>query len=122
MWLNGNDEFILDGELARVTEESLGDSRGFIESRDQKHVCAACCNGQSSSPFPTSDHESSPRMQMDRGEVDDRRGEANEREKSFGPHHRQRERRIRSHAYSVAQLVQFMRERTCETLPQMSNK
>ena len=62
MWLNRNDEFTLDGELASVTEESLGDNRGFIESRDQKHVCAACC--------PTSEQESSPRMQMDRGKVE----------------------------------------------------
>ena len=46
VWLNRNDEFILDGELASVTEESLGDNRGFIESRDQKHVCVACCKGQ----------------------------------------------------------------------------
>ena len=66
VWLNRNDEFTLDGELASVTEESLGDNRGFIESRDQKHVCVACCKGQSSSLFP----ESSPRMQMDRGEVE----------------------------------------------------
>ena len=53
MWLNRDDEFILDGKLASVTEESLGDNRGFIESRDQTHVCAACCKGQSSSLFPT---------------------------------------------------------------------
>ena len=39
VWLIRNDEFVLDGELASVTEESLGDNRGFIESRDQKHVC-----------------------------------------------------------------------------------
>ena len=31
VWLNRNDEFILDGELASVIEESLGDNRGFIE-------------------------------------------------------------------------------------------
>ena len=72
VWLNRNDEFTLDGDLASVTEESLGDNRGFTESRDQKHVCAACC--------PTSGQESSPRMQMDRGKVD-RGGEANERER-----------------------------------------
>ena len=41
MWLNRDDEYILDGKLASVTEESLGDNRGFIESRDQTHVCAA---------------------------------------------------------------------------------
>ena len=41
VWVNRNDEFVLDGELASVTEELLGDNRGFIESRDQKHVCAA---------------------------------------------------------------------------------
>ena len=70
VWLNRNDEFTLDGELANVTEESLGDNRGFIESRDQKHVCVACCKGQSSSLFPTSEQESSPRMQMDRGEIE----------------------------------------------------
>ena len=62
VWLNRNDEFVLDGELASVTEELLGDHRGFIESRDQKNVCAACC--------PTSEQESSPRMQMDRGKVE----------------------------------------------------
>ena len=49
MWLNRNDEFTLDGGLVSVTEESLGDNRGFVKSRDQKHVCAACCKGQSSS-------------------------------------------------------------------------
>ena len=27
VWLNCDDEFILDGELASVTEESLGDNR-----------------------------------------------------------------------------------------------
>ena len=70
VWLNRNDEFTLDGELASVTGESLGDNRGFIESRDQNHVCVACCKGQSSSLFPTSEQESSPRMQMDRGEVE----------------------------------------------------
>ena len=31
VWLSRNDEFVLDGELASVTEESLGDNRGFIE-------------------------------------------------------------------------------------------
>ena len=62
MWLNRNDEFVVDGELASVTEELLGDNRRFIESRDQKHVYAACC--------PTSEQESSPRMQMDRGIVE----------------------------------------------------
>ena len=70
VWLNRNDEFILDGELASVTEESLGDNRGFIESRDQKHVCVILYQEQSSSLFPTSEQESSPRMQMDRGEVE----------------------------------------------------
>ena len=104
MWLNRNNEFVLDGELASVTEELLGDNRGFIESRDQKHVCAACC--------PT-------RMQMDRGKVEiEEARQTRERERrAFGPHYRQRERRIRSHAYSVAQLVHFVRERTCETIP-----
>ena len=33
-------------------------------------MCVACCKGQSSSLFPTSDYESSPRMQMDRGKVE----------------------------------------------------
>ena len=38
VWLNCNDEFILDEELAGVIEEPLGDNRGFIESREQKCV------------------------------------------------------------------------------------
>ena len=42
VWLNCDDEFILDGDLASVTEESLGDNRGFIKSRDQKHVWVVC--------------------------------------------------------------------------------
>ena len=42
VWLNRNDELVLDGELASVTEESLVDNRGFIESRDQKHVWVVC--------------------------------------------------------------------------------
>ena len=72
VWLNCNDEFILDGESACVTEEPLGDNRGFIELRDQKCVCVCvvCYKEQSSSLFPTSEQESSPRMQMDRGEVE----------------------------------------------------
>ena len=103
-----------------MIEESLGDNRRFIESRDQKHVCAACCKGQSFSHFQTSEQESSPRMQMDRSEVEiEEARQTREREEL---HHRQRERRIRSHAYSVAQLVQLVRERTCETLPPMFNK
>ena len=94
VWLNRNDEFILDGELASVTEESLGDNRGFIESRDQKHVCVACCKGQSSSPFPTTEQELSPRMQMDTGEVEVEEARQTRKRKSFGLHHRQRERQI----------------------------
>ena len=39
VWLSCDDEFILDEELAGVTEEPLGDNRGFIESRYQKRVC-----------------------------------------------------------------------------------
>ena len=70
VWLNCDDEFILDGKSAGVAEESLGDNRGFIESRDQKHVSAACCKGHSCSLFSTSEQESSPRMQMDRGKVE----------------------------------------------------
>ena len=69
-WLNCNDEFILDEELAGVIEEPLGDNRGFIDSREQKCVCVILHGEQSSSLFPTSEQESSPRMQMDRGEVE----------------------------------------------------
>ena len=118
VWLNRNDEFVLDGELASVSEESLGDNRGFIGSRDQKHMCVW--------PFARDNHPvfsqqaSKNRAQGCRWtevKLRSRRRGKREREKSFGPHHRQRERRIRSHAYSVAQLVQFVRERTCETIP-----
>ena len=70
VWLNCNDNFILDEELAGVIEEPLGDNRGFIESREQTCVCVIRCGEQSSSLFPTSEQESSPRMQMDRGKVD----------------------------------------------------
>ena len=70
VWLNCNDKFILDEELAGVIEEPLGDNRRFIESREQKCVCVIFCRDQSSSLFPTSEQESSPRMQMDRGEVE----------------------------------------------------
>ena len=70
VWLNCDDEFILDGESASVAEESLGDNRGFSESRDQKRACAVCHKEQSSSSFPTGEQESSPWMQMDRGEVE----------------------------------------------------
>ena len=70
VWLNCNDDFILDEESAGEIEEPLGDNRGFLESRDQKCVCVVLCGEQSSSLFPTNDQESSPRMQMDRGEVE----------------------------------------------------
>ena len=53
-----------------MIEEPLGDNRGFIESRGQKRACVACHRKQSSSLFPLSEQESSPRMQMDRGEVE----------------------------------------------------
>ena len=69
-WLNCNDEFILDEELAGVIEEPLGDNRGFSESQEQKCVCVILYGEQSSSLFPTSVQESSVRMQMDRGEVE----------------------------------------------------
>ena len=36
VWLNCNDETILNEELAGVIEEPLGDNRGFIEPRDHK--------------------------------------------------------------------------------------
>ena len=70
VWLNCNDEFILDEELAGVIEEPLGDNRAFVESRDQKCVCVVRYGEQSSNLFPTNEQESSPRMQMDRGEVE----------------------------------------------------
>ena len=70
VWLNCNDGFILDEELAGVIEEPLGDNRGFIESREQKCVCVILYGEPSSSLFPTSEQESSPRMQMDRGKVE----------------------------------------------------
>ena len=70
VWLNCSDEFILDEELAGVIEEPLGDNRGFIESQEQKCVCVILYGEQSSSLFPTSEQESSPRMQMERGEVE----------------------------------------------------
>ena len=44
VWLNCNDGFILDEELAGVIEEPLGDNRGFIESREQKCVCLILYN------------------------------------------------------------------------------
>ena len=62
VWLNCHDEFSLDEELAGVIEEPLGDNRGFIESRKQKCVCVIFYGEQSSSLFPTSEQESSPRM------------------------------------------------------------
>ena len=49
VWLDCNDEFILDEELAGVIEEPLGDNRGFTESRDQKCVCVIIYGEQSSS-------------------------------------------------------------------------
>ena len=70
VWLICIDEFILDEELAGVIEELLGDNRGFSESRDQKRVCVVRCREHSSSLSPASEQESSPRMQMDRGEVE----------------------------------------------------
>ena len=60
----------MDEESAGETEEPLGDDRGFIESREQKCVCVILHGEQPSSLFPTSEQESSPRMQMDRGEVE----------------------------------------------------
>ena len=39
-------------------------------NREQKCVCVSFYGKQSSSLFPTSEQESSPRMQMDRGEVE----------------------------------------------------
>ena len=65
-----NDEFILHEELAGVIEEPLGDNRGFLESREQKCVCVILYGEQSSCLSPTNEQESSPRMQMDRGEVE----------------------------------------------------
>ena len=53
-----------------MIEEPLGDNRGVIKLRDQKRVCVVCCREQSSSLFPASEQELSPRMQMDRGEVE----------------------------------------------------
>ena len=70
VWLTCNDEFILDEESAGEIEEPLGDNRGFIESRDQKCVFVVLYGEQSSSFFPTNEQQSSPRMQMDRGEVE----------------------------------------------------
>ena len=70
VWLSCNDEFILDEELAGVIEEPLEDNRGFIESGEQKCVCVILDGEQSSSLFPASEQESSPKMQMDRGEVE----------------------------------------------------
>ena len=55
--------------MAGEIEEPFGDNRGFIESRDQKRVCVVRYKKQSSNLFPTNEQESSPRMQMDRGEV-----------------------------------------------------
>ena len=120
--LNCDEGFILDGELASATAESLGDNRGFIESRDQKHVCAARCKGQSSSLFPTSEQESSPRMQMNRGEdeIEEARQTRERRASVFTTDKEKDEYEVMRD--SVAQLVRFVRERTCETLPQMSNK
>ena len=70
VWLNCNDEFILDEELAGVIEGPLGDTRGFIESLEQKCVCVILYEEQSSSLFPAS--EQRRRMQMDRGEVEEK--------------------------------------------------
>ena len=70
VWLNCNDEFILDEELAGVIEGPLGDNRGFIESLEQKCVCVILYEEQSSSLFPAS--EQRRRMQMDRGEVEEK--------------------------------------------------
>ena len=53
-----------------MIEEPLEDNRGFIESGEQKCVCVILHGEQSSSLFPTSEQELSPRMQMDRGEVE----------------------------------------------------
>ena len=57
-WLTCNNEFILDKMSESVTEESLGDSRGFIESRKQKCVCVIFYGELSSSLFPTSEQKS----------------------------------------------------------------
>ena len=51
VWLNCNDEFILDEELAGVVEEPLGDNRGFSESRDQKRVCVWSVTGNNHPVF-----------------------------------------------------------------------
>ena len=109
-------------ELASVSEESLGDNRGFIESRDQKHVCVACCKGQSSSLFPTSEQESSPRMQMDRGEVEiEEARQTREREELRSSPQTKRKTNTKPCVQCYA-TVQFLRERTCEALPHVSNK
>ena len=85
-----------------MIEEPLRDNRGFIESREHECVCVILYGEKSPSLFPTSEQESSPRMHMDRGGVEVGGGEANENERSFDLHHRQGEKRVRSHAYSVA--------------------
>ena len=86
VWLNCDDEIILNEELASEIEEPLEDDRGFIESRDQKRVCVVCYREQSSSLCPTSEQESSPRMQMDKGEVEVEEARKRERaELRFSP-------------------------------------
>ena len=53
VWLNCDDEFILDGKSAGVTEESLGDNRGFIESRPRPETCVCgLLQGTIMQPFP----------------------------------------------------------------------
>ena len=83
VWLDSNDEFILDEELAGVIEEPLEDNRGFIESRDEKCVCVVFYGEQSSSLSPPSEQESSLRMQMDKVEVEARRGKREKKRASI---------------------------------------
>ena len=70
VWLICNEGFIQDEESAGEIEEPLGDNRGFTESRDQERVCVVRCRRQSSCLSPANEQESSPRMQMDRGEIE----------------------------------------------------
>ena len=53
-----------------MIEEPLRDNRGFIDSREHKCVCVILYGEQSPSLFPTSEQESSPMMQRDRGGVE----------------------------------------------------